>query len=381
MARKATPKKRQTSASQSSLRDYKPVKKATVRKGKVRAKPKQYPQRKVPGTDKQIDRSIRAKPVGWRISDKTGRRYFEDRENRSDTDKERRYHGGVNRRAEPAKRTAKASTRTTRSTTTSRRVSQVGKRDTQKGRRVKIVISRPKTRKGQIESWCDTFKFYEQKKKKVLTAAELEKIVIEEMTKIHLKKIEHCVVIDRCGNIICRGTGGESAVPRPDQAYKHLYGGSIEDFTRRYGTDLIHIHNHPGHSWEGAPTPFSPGDIAVTRILGIKDSRICCRGHTFRLVIQDRDRFERYTPMWYNSTIDTGLDKAIEKAWVDSPAMPEQRPGDTVHTYVMRVEKWKKDRKFLAAEYMDAYHKKELKKYGLKYSHSIFTEKGLIKND
>lgn len=114
---------------------------------------KKYTQRKVPGTDKEIDRALPALPPGWRISAKTGKPYFEDRENRSDTEKERRYYKGTGRRATPGKKTAKQSTRTTRSTTTSRRVSQVGKRDPQKGHRMlKCKPRRPviKTRKSLI---------------------------------------------------------------------------------------------------------------------------------------------------------------------------------------------------------------------------------------
>ncbi|MBO5368584.1 hypothetical protein J6A32_08145 [Methanocorpusculum sp.] len=253
MARKATPKKRQTSTSQSSLRDYKPVKKATVRKGKVRAKPKQYPQRKVPGTDKQIDRSIRAKPVGWRISDKTGRRYFEDRENRSDTDKERRYHGGVNRRAEPAKRTAKVSTRTTRSTTTSRRVSQVGKRDTQKGHRaikasIKEIIEGVRKKKGTVKGRVYSLITPESERNtKKLTAEELLEVAKEYGRKIQDAPYENQLFLDEYGNCYAHYKGNEKRVTFPESA---LYSAAVS------------IHNHPDGGVRDYYTPQSGADIA-----------------------------------------------------------------------------------------------------------------------
>lgn len=48
-----------------------------------------YKQKPVPGTNRLMDITLKALPVGWRVSRKTGNRYFENRENRSDTTKER----------------------------------------------------------------------------------------------------------------------------------------------------------------------------------------------------------------------------------------------------------------------------------------------------
>lgn len=46
-----------------------------------------YKQKPVPGTNRLLDITLKALPVGWRVS-RTGKRYFENRENRSDTAKE-----------------------------------------------------------------------------------------------------------------------------------------------------------------------------------------------------------------------------------------------------------------------------------------------------
>lgn len=46
---------------------------------------KTYKQKPVPGTNRLIDLVTPALPPGWRISERTGKPYFENRENRSDT--------------------------------------------------------------------------------------------------------------------------------------------------------------------------------------------------------------------------------------------------------------------------------------------------------
>ena len=321
MARKATPKKRQTSASQSSLRDYKPVKKATVRKGKVRAKPKQYPQRKVPGTDKQIDRSIRAKPVGWRISDKTGRRYFEDRENRSDTDKERRYHGGVNRRAEPAKRTAKPSTRTTRSTTTSRRVSQVGKRDTQKGHRVKVSIYVPDipSRKGKYPRE----KFYDLTGKPNITARDLKKLICEEEKRICEKKVEHLAVFDREKGLYYTNIGGDSSVGMNDSIYGNRY---------------ICTHNHPEEY--GFPNVLSGSDLAVMIGRNLYEVRACCYGYVYSVKIGKCTLAGYEAKTMWDSTVKSVANEVSQKF-----GKFKERAGESDSERRKRHAEWRKQRR------------------------------------
>lgn len=60
------------------------VKKSTV-KAKLRRKKKGYDQT---GTsNKEIDKKLLAKKVGWRTAKKSKRRYFENRANRSDKNK------------------------------------------------------------------------------------------------------------------------------------------------------------------------------------------------------------------------------------------------------------------------------------------------------
>ena len=49
---------------------------------------KHYKQKPVPGTNRLIDLVTPALPPGWRISERTGKPYFENRENRSDTPEE-----------------------------------------------------------------------------------------------------------------------------------------------------------------------------------------------------------------------------------------------------------------------------------------------------
>lgn len=49
---------------------------------------KTYKQKPVPGTNRLIDLVTPALPPGWRISERTGKPYFENRENRSDTPEE-----------------------------------------------------------------------------------------------------------------------------------------------------------------------------------------------------------------------------------------------------------------------------------------------------
>lgn len=243
---------------------------------------KKYPQRKVPGTDKSIDRARPAKPVGWRISDKTGRRYFEDRENRSDTEKERRYHGGVNRRAEPGKRTAKPSTRTTRSTTTARRVSQVGKRDTQKDRKsalrkakdlLKIVkIKKSTSSRGRsgptikIPAFPEGLPEYvtvrnrrvkvrygnlitpaEEWNYKKLSAADLLAVAKEYGKKIHDATFEHGILLDECGNCIGHILGKSTSVMYPGAIYKKA---------------VVILHNHPDQGVRDYYTPHSGTDVA-----------------------------------------------------------------------------------------------------------------------
>jgi hypothetical protein len=46
---------------------------------------KTYKQKPVPGTNLLVDLVTPALPPGWRISERTGKPYFENRENRSDT--------------------------------------------------------------------------------------------------------------------------------------------------------------------------------------------------------------------------------------------------------------------------------------------------------
>ena len=367
--RKTTTKKRKTAPSQKTIRDYKPINHEKIRK------PKKYKQRKVPGTDKAIDRALPAKPVGWRVSD-SGKVYFENRENRSDTDKERRYHGGVNRRAKPGKRTAKPSTRTTRSTTTARRVSQVGKLDEQKPRRITVTVIPQKP--GTVTPKTKKFQFFEPVNTKKLSQAELEKIVTREMLKIHCEEIEHSIVIDRCGNVLCHGIGGKRSVAFFEAAYQSMYGAS---FIEKYGNDIIHIHNHPGAGWEGAPTPFSGADLKNQRTHFIIDRRVCCRGHAYRAVIEDADKFKRtIQPKRLESYGDKAFKRAAEMATEKIP-YPRQTESDTATDYARKVRKWHKDFYFLTAELTNAIYQKELKDFGLKYSHRIFTKKGLVKND
>lgn len=55
-------------------------------------KKKTYPLRKVKGTSPKADKARLAMPAGWRVS-KTGKKYFEDRENRCDSETQRKEHG------------------------------------------------------------------------------------------------------------------------------------------------------------------------------------------------------------------------------------------------------------------------------------------------
>ena len=52
---------------------------------KESTKRKTYKQKPVPGTNRLMDLVTPALPPGWRISERTGKPYFENRENRSDT--------------------------------------------------------------------------------------------------------------------------------------------------------------------------------------------------------------------------------------------------------------------------------------------------------
>ncbi|MDD3069506.1 MAG: hypothetical protein PHR89_04875 [Bacilli bacterium] len=63
-----------------------------VKKSSKSPTKKTYKQKPVIGIDKKKDRVLKAKTPGWRISEKTGKRYFENRENRSDTVAERKAY-------------------------------------------------------------------------------------------------------------------------------------------------------------------------------------------------------------------------------------------------------------------------------------------------
>lgn len=313
-------KKTAKKSAQTTLRDYKPVKKATVRKGKVRAKPKTYPQRKVPGTDKEIDRSIRAMPVGWRIS-ASGRRYFEDRENRSDTEKERRYHGGVNRRSKPGTKTAKASTRTTRSTTTTRRVSQVGKRDVQKGHRVKYSIRIPKlpTRKGKYPRE----KFYDLTGKPNITARDLKKAICDEEKKIHEKTIEHLVVFDKDKGLYYTNSGNEGSV-------------GMNDSIR--GKQYICTHNHPEDY--GFPNVLSGADIAMLISRNLYEVRACCYGYVYSVKIGECELPAHVVANAWDALFDRKSKETIDKF-----GGFEEKEGENAAARSKRYAEWRKQRR------------------------------------
>ena len=72
---------------------------------------KTYKQKPTPGVNRFIDLVRDALPVGWRVSKKTGNKYFENLENRSDTDTERRdYAAKKTTKKAPTKKPATRST-------------------------------------------------------------------------------------------------------------------------------------------------------------------------------------------------------------------------------------------------------------------------------
>lgn len=252
--RKTTTKKRKTAPSQKTIRDYKPINHEKIRK------PKKYKQRKVPGTDKVIDRALPAKPVGWRVSD-SGKVYFEDRENRSDTDKEIKYHAGVNRRAKPGSRTGQPSTRSSHSKKTTRRVAPVRKRDPQKPPRVKVTVYVPKqpTRKQYSKE-----KFYNLDGKKKLTAAQLKKLIKSEELRIHEKKVENCIAFDREKGVYYTNIGGSSSV-----------GVNPAIMGERF----VLTHNHPNDY--GFANPLSGADLSILLGRNLYEIRACCYGFVY----------------------------------------------------------------------------------------------------
>ena len=337
-----------------------------AKKEVAKRRKKTYKQRRVLGTDKEIDRAISAELPGWRIS-ASGNEYFENRENRSDTAKERRYHGSVKngklqkRKSKPGTRTGKTASRSTHAKTTTRRVTSYRKHDTQKSHIFAKIIQRAERSTGRLT-------FYEPTKTKKLSQTELNKIAVGEMKKIHCEKIEHLVIIDRFGNILCRGKGGIRSVRIPDQS-----------FFDKYGNDLIMIHNHPGASWHRAPTPFSGQDLAMQRKYLIKDMRVCCRGYMYRCVIKDMATFRLSGR--YKTLGDSAFLIASAKA-ADKVRRPEQTEDDTLQTYNAKVRKYEKDLDFATVQFAHEEYRKSLNTgRGLSYTRRIFTKEGLIKND
>lgn len=292
---------------------------------------KKYKQVLVVGTDKKRDRARAAKDVGWRISDKTGRRYFENRSNRSDTEKEQKYHGGVNRRAIPSKRVKQTSTRASRSMKTTRRVAPVRKLDLQK--RYLKIVTRIQSNDNYKGFKGGDLRYYKPTRKRALSWAELEQIMIAEMRIIDSKSLEHSFGLDKFGNILFRGVGNEGEAQIPS---------AIGWWRKHIGEDIIIVHNHPsrgppekGLDWYGVPTPLSAADVECTIYYpGCKGIVACCEGRYYACLV-DKDSAKKLKI----ETIENWFEQNHEKIWgeVEYPRIERQKEGETRNDYLKRV--------------------------------------------
>lgn len=240
--KKTTKKKRSIDSSQKTIRDYKPVKHEKIRK------PKEYKQQKVPGTNKAADRKTAAKLPGWRTS-ATGNRYFERRENRSDTKKEQKYHGGVNRRAKPDSDEKTVKSRTKK---TSKRLPAYRKLDKQKPRATtgskKTNAATTRSKKPKTESQnINSIKKYENL--------------------IRNRKTEYVFALDDFGNLVFKNGDGEKN--------SCSVSGMPLDCS-------VMSHNHPGSS------SFSGNDLAVAIERRAKVIRVCSEIYDYQLKPKNR---------------------------------------------------------------------------------------------
>lgn len=288
---------------------------------------KKYKQVLVVGTDKKRDRARAAKDVGWRISDKTGRRYFENRSNRSDTEKEQKYHGGVNRRATPSKSVKQTSTRASRSMKTTRRVAPVRKLDPQK-RYLKIVnkiTPAPDSYEG-----IKKYTIYPKTKNRVLSKGELMQLIVAEMRLIDNRNVEHGVAIDKYGNIRVRSVGDVKSVKFPGIGSGFWNADTIKD-------EIILIHNHPGNSvgWNDAQVPLSEQDIKISTKLssvGCKGIIACNKGRYFACL----NSKPKYTPAGAKGRATRCWNAAVKQINADWPEFERQKPNETREAYDKR---------------------------------------------
>lgn len=298
----------------------------------------QYTQKIVPGTDKEADRARAAKDVGWRTS-ASGRRYFENRSNRSDTEKEQKYHGGVNRRAKPRKQAKQTSTRASRGLKTTRRVAPVRKRDPQK-KYLRIVTKITPAPDNYIGIGAGTIQYYPPKQTtRVLSKSQLEKIVIREMREIDTREREHGVGIDKYGNIRFRSVGTENKTSVPGTAWWKL--PDVRD-----GNILI-IHNHPlsGSGWVNTQVPLSEQDVKVATQFG----RYGCSG----IIACAKGRYYACMIIKENLTLTpSGAKGQTTKIWnkvqnyinETYQRFEGQRPGETYNEYTKRWNEYRHEK-------------------------------------
>lgn len=240
--RKTTTKKKKTDSSQKTIRDYKPVKHEKIRK------PKEYKQQKVPGTNKAADRKTAAKLPGWRTS-ATGNRYFERRENRSDTKKEQKYHGGVGRRAKPDSDEKTVKSRTKK---TSKRLPAYRKLDKQK----------PRAATGSKKTTAAT-----TRSKKPKTETQNINSIKKYENLIRARKTEYVFALDDFGNLVFKNGDGEKN--------SCSVSGMPLDCS-------VMTHNHPGSS------SFSGNDLAVAIERRAKVIRVCSELYDYQLKPKNR---------------------------------------------------------------------------------------------
>lgn len=263
--RKTTTKKRKTDSSQKTIRDYKPVKHEKIRK------PKEYKQQKVPGTNKAIDRQTSAKLPGWRTS-ASGNRYFERRENRSDTKKEQKYHGGVNRRAKPDsdEKTVKS-----RAKKTSKRLPAYRKLDKQK----------PRATTGSKKSKTPPV----TRSKKPKTETQIINSIKKYENLIRNRKTEFVFALDDFGNVVFKN--GEGIVN------KCSVRGMPFDCA-------VVTHNHPSSS------AFSGADLAVAVFFRAKVIRVCSETYDYQLKPKNKFWTKMATPRIQD---DAARDRAAKR--------------------------------------------------------------------
>lgn len=304
-----------------------------------RLRKKQYKQVIVPGTNKEADRARAAKDVGWRIS-ASGRRYFENRSNRSDTEKEQKYHGGVNRRTTPQKKVKQTSTRASRSMKTTRRVAPVRKRDPQK-RFLKIVNKITPAPDNYTGIGSGTIKYYEPKQtKRILSKSEFEALIIREMRDIDTRKIEHGVGIDKYGNIRFRSVGDSKSTKVP--------GGAWWKQPEIREAEVLLIHNHPtdGNGWVDTQVPLSEQDIKVATQYGYYNCKgiiACAKGRYYGCMITSPDALT-LTPSGAKGQTTRLWNEAENHINETYPGFEGQKPGETYNEYMKRWDKYRHER-------------------------------------